>query len=97
MSFTPFYTIIGQVWGNNSRFYCPRDKERARSFLVRSKKSHKKSLFVLERSQVKKTKTTIPKRKLNKSPMNIKFNPTYARTLAYDFAINLLNLEQTPN
>ena len=28
MSFTPFYTIIGQVWGNNSRFYCPRDKER---------------------------------------------------------------------
>ena len=26
MSFTPFYTIMGQVWGNNSRFYCPRDK-----------------------------------------------------------------------
>ena len=50
MSFTPFYTIIGQVWGNNSRFYCPRDKERvsrgkkmekmadrkARQFFVRS-------------------------------------------------------------
>ena len=27
MSFTPFYTIMGQVWGNNSRFYCPRDKQ----------------------------------------------------------------------
>ena len=26
MSFTPFYTIMVQVWGNNSRFYCPRDK-----------------------------------------------------------------------
>ena len=92
MSFTPFYTIIGQVWGNNSRFYCPRDKERARSFLVRSKKRHKKSLFVLERSQVKKKpKPQFPKENL------IKFNPTYACILAYDLATNLLNLEQTPN
>ena len=38
MSFTPFYTIIGQVWGNNSRFYCPRDKER----VSHSKKKRKK-------------------------------------------------------